>query len=66
MITVIGVGNAPEDLTLKARDAIERAAAVAVKTQKTPALKAVKKAVVSMDDIFQSADDFDSLDSKLA
>ncbi len=66
MITVIGVGNTPEDLTLKARDAIERAAAVAVKTQKTPALKAVKKAVFSMDDIFQSADDFDSLDRKIA
>ncbi len=66
MITIAGVGSVPNDLTLKANEAIERAAVVAVKTRKTAALKAVKKASVSMDDIFERATDFDSLDKLIA
>lgn len=66
MIRIAGVGCDPKDLTLKASKAIERAAAVAVKTFKTAALKAVKKASVSMDDIFESADSFGALDERIA
>lgn len=66
MITIAGVGSVPNDLTLKANEAIERAAVVAVKTRKTAALKAVKKASVSMDDIFERATDFDSLGKLIA
>ena len=54
MIMFIGLGSSPDDMTAKARKAIDAAGVVAVKTKKTAALAAVKKASVTMDDLFET------------
>ena len=65
MITVIGLGAKADELTFEAKKAISDAATVAVKTFKTAACKAVG-ASVSMDEIFDESDNFDSLDETVA
>lgn len=66
MIMFIGLGSSPDDMTAKARKAIDAAGVVAVKTKKTAALAAVKKASVTMDDLFETSESFDDLNSAVA
>lgn len=66
MITVVGLGNAPDDRTLRAEQVIADAPYVVVKTWKTAAGKAVKRAKESFDALFDTASDFDALHAAMA
>ena len=65
MITVVGLGNRPEDITDEGRSAIERADFVFVRSLKTEVGKAVGT-TLSMDDLYEKCEDFDSLASAMA
>lgn len=65
MITVVGLGSRPEELTLSGKKAIEQADFVVVRTLETAAGKAVGSAL-SMDDLFERCEDFDALASAMA
>ncbi len=67
MITVVGLGNDKNDLTLKGKKAIRGAEVLAVRTFLTPAGKAFKnKGAVSFDALFESCNDFNSLSVQTA
>lgn len=67
MITIIGLGNREGELTVKGRRAAEKAAVVAVRSVKTDAAKSVADlAPVSMDELYERAEDFDALSRAIA
>lgn len=66
MITVVGLGYRADDLTVRAANVLEKSPYTVVKTVKTAAGKAVKNADESMDALFDAAEDFDSLNCRIA
>ncbi len=69
MITVVGMGRKTGDLTLDGKAAIARADVVVVKSQRTHAAKAVaaiRDDAVFCDDLYETAQDFDSLNQSIA
>jgi len=68
MITIVGLGNSPLDLTLGGVKVIEKAKSVYVRTFKTKAGKNVLKIrpdALSFDEQFDNAEDFDSLNKSI-
>ena len=68
MITVVGMGRKSGDLTSDGRAAIEAADVVVVKSVKTHAAEAVaaiRGDAVYCDDLYENADDFDSLNQAI-
>ena len=69
MITVVGTGREVGDLTFSGAEAIKRADIVVVKSEKTHTYKAVqsiRQDVVTCDDLYVSAQDFDGLNEAIA
>lgn len=66
MIEVVGLGCRKGQITLEGAQAVEKAAHVFVKTAKTDTFKYFEgREVSTMDDIYESSDDFDDLDGKI-
>lgn len=68
MITVIGMGLHPDDLTVRAAKKIECAQKVFVKTAKTPVFDYFiknKSDVKTFDSLYDEAEDFDTLDERI-
>lgn len=68
MITVVGMGRNAGDLTKNGADAIASAEVVVVKSRHTHAAEAVasiRNDAVFCDDLFESAEDFDSLNNSI-
>ena len=66
MIEVVGLGCRKGQITLEGAEAIGKAKHVFVKTAKTDTFKYFEgREVVTMDDIYDSAEDFDDLDEKI-
>ena len=64
MITVVGMGRKSGDLTLDGRAAIENANVVVVKSARTHAAEtvaAIRSDAIYCDDLYEQAEDFDSL-----
>lgn len=69
MITIVGMGQAIEDVTLRGVAAIRGAAAVVVRTAETNAAKTLDRlgvAYITCDDIYNEAADFDRLVEMIA
>lgn len=69
MITVVGMGRSVNDVTLAGVEAIKNADVVVVKSRLTHAAEAVAKIrddAVFCDDLYESAEDFDSLNRAIA
>ncbi len=69
MITIVGMGVGPQDLTLRGKEAIQKASKVFVRTRRTEAYKALSSLGVdatSCDDLYDQAQDFDSLHAAIA
>ena len=68
MITVVGMGRCTGDLTMDGMLAIEHADVVVVKSQRTHAAETVasiRKDAIYCDDLYEQADDFDSLNQAI-
>lgn len=66
MIEVVGLGCRKGQITLEGAAAIDKAKHIFVKTAKTDTFKYFQgRDVVTMDDIYDSAEDFDDLDEKI-
>lgn len=68
-ITVIGMGNLKNDLTIKGLEKIKNAEQVVLRTQKTQSaitLKGYGIEYISLDEIYDSIENFDKLNSVLA
>lgn len=69
MITIVGMGQAIEDVTLRGAAAIRGAATVVVRTAETNAAKTLDRlgvAYITCDDIYNNAADFDQLVEMIA
>ena len=68
MITVVGMGRKPGDLTLDGKVAIEQADVVVVKSARTHAavaVAAIRDDAVYCDDLYEQADNFDTLNNAI-
>ncbi len=69
MLTIVGLGCSPEDLSQGAREAVFGGAKVILRTGETPAAKAILDSCadcVTLDRIYESCRNFDTLNKKLA
>ena len=68
MITVVGMGRKPGDLTMDGRSAIQGADVVVVKSERTHVAETVlsiRSDALYCDDLYDQADNFDSLNEKI-
>ena len=67
ILTVVGLGTKPQQLTLEAQNAINNASVLIVKTTKTPCYTHFEKLKhYTLDWVFDTVDDFDTLNAKCA
>ncbi len=67
MITIVGLGREKDDITVKGLDAIKKADILFVRTLLSSAGSGLKKyKPISMDDLYESVEDFDDLNKCIA